>query len=387
MSDLEREIRRALKGMLDPVEPVRSLPGNTVRRAKVRRFLSAAIAGSLVVLVIAATSWAVIAIRQGALEDSPRVGGSSPAPDEAAPPRLYLAGDGELWMVDLAGRARHVKLPELSPGDPPYRIVRRGERLVAWGYETYLLDPELESQPQVLINDSLFFIPSSRDDRVWVGIPDSDSQEGGLEAVREVSVNGQVTVPDVRPPDGKWPERSLDDGLVFTEEGQKIVWDPVTEDVVFRFEAGDLGPTHGNLIAWCNASCESVNITDVATGSQMTVEPPPGFAAFDVWAGMFSPDGTTLALPVRRDVRDIDDAGSEVQLGLVDVTDGTARVVEGSNVRDGYNFVAWTSSGEHVFFTGGVRFEDRSIVVYRMGDESAQLLQVNVGDFFGAAAL
>jgi hypothetical protein len=290
-------------------------------------------------------------------------------------------------MVDLAGRARHVKLPELSPGDPPYRIVRRGERLVAWGYETYLLDPELESQPQVLINDSLFFIPSSRDDRVWVGIPDSDSQEGGLEAVREVSVNGQVTVPDVRPPDGKWPERSLDDGLVFTEEGQKIVWDPVTEDVVFRFEAGDLGPTHGNLIAWCNASCESVNITDVATGSQRTVEPPPGFAAFDVWAGMFSTDGTTLALPVRRDVRDIDDAGSEVQLGLVDVTDGTARVVEGSNVRDGYNFVAWTSSGEHVFFTGGVRFEDRSIVVYRMGDESAQLLQVNVGDFFGAAAL
>src|SRR5438552_4602217 len=61
---------------------------------------------------------------------------------ETPSPRLFLAGDGELWVVDVAAeRVRHVKLPQLAPGDPPDRIVRRGNRFVLWGYDTYVLKP------------------------------------------------------------------------------------------------------------------------------------------------------------------------------------------------------------------------------------------------------
>jgi hypothetical protein len=40
-------------------------------------------------------------------------------PERARPPELVLAGDGEMWVVDVAAeRARHVRVRELSPGGP-----------------------------------------------------------------------------------------------------------------------------------------------------------------------------------------------------------------------------------------------------------------------------
>lgn len=49
-------------------------------------------------------------------------GAEPQAPAEPRAPRpaeLVLAGDGELWTVDVAsGRARHRKVEQLTPGDP-----------------------------------------------------------------------------------------------------------------------------------------------------------------------------------------------------------------------------------------------------------------------------
>jgi hypothetical protein len=62
--------------------------------------------------------------------------------------RLVLAGDQELWVVDVAGgTVRHRRLPQLSPWDPPYRIVRRGDKLVLWSYQTLTLDPNSATTP------------------------------------------------------------------------------------------------------------------------------------------------------------------------------------------------------------------------------------------------
>jgi hypothetical protein len=395
MSDLEQEIRRALRGMLDPIEPPRSLPRRTLRRARVRRAFYAIVSGSIAMLVIAGVSWGAIAINHdGGLP--PDVADDPPAP-QASGPRLYLTGDGELWRVDLEGNVKHVVLSQLTPGDPPYRIVRREERLVAWGYETLLLDPDLESPPRVLIPDSWFFIPSAYEDRVWVSIMDPETRDTdhAYEFIREVNVEGEVTVHDVRAPGGRWPERALEAGLVFSSNEGWIVWDPVSNDVVFRFDADNLGPAYGNLIAWCDAGCRSVHITDVSTGSDKTVEPPDGWSAFDVWAGAFSPDGTTIAVPVRRNIA-TGDSESELQLALIDLENEAVTTVRQSDVREGYNFVAWTFSSEYVFLTSGQGSEDRTsgqgseeprIIVYRMGDDAAERLEVDVGDFYGAAAL
>jgi hypothetical protein len=48
--------------------------------------------------------------------------------------------------------------------------------------------------------------------------------------------------------------------------------------------------------------------------------------------------------------------------------------------------IAWSSTGDEVFLSGGERFKGRMIVRYRLGDELAAPLHVEVGDFYGMAA-
>lgn len=307
-------------------------------------------------------------------------------------PRLFLAGDGELWAVDVSEeRVQHVELPELSPGDPPHRIVRRGDRLVLWGYTTYALDPGLEDGPRTIARDSWIFIPSAHENRVWVGFldPESPETERALRALREVTADGEVTVPDVRPPGGAWPELALDAGLLFyaehSEDGHLIeVWDPEAQRVVDRFsdaEIGDLGPAHGDVLVSCLEPCNELRLTDVTEDTARSIPAPSGLV-FDVWEAEFSPGGELIAVPAHtRGDRD-----GDRQLALVDIAAGAATIIEGSTVPDGYNFVAWSASGQYVFLTGEKAFRDRVIVGYRLGDASAERLAVDVGAFFGMVA-
>jgi hypothetical protein len=53
-------------------------------------------------------------------------------------------------------------------------------------------------------------------------------------------------------------------------------------------------------------------------------------------------------------------------------------------VPDGYVYVAWSSSGDRVFLTGGS--ERRAVVTYRLGALRARRLRVHGGQFHGVAA-
>jgi hypothetical protein len=146
-----------------------------------------------------------------------------PAPHPASPRTLVLAGDGELTVVDVG--AECLEFPQLRPGDPPYRIVRRANRLVLYGGDTYALDLDLRAPPEKL-GQSWFFIPSSKS--VWLARLDPESPETvrALESVREVTVEGRVTVPEVVPLGGRWPVGAVDDALVFeSRPGGLEVWD------------------------------------------------------------------------------------------------------------------------------------------------------------------
>jgi len=304
---------------------------------------------------------------------------ASPLPS----PRLFLAGDSELWVVETGtGKVRHLRVPELSAGDAPYRILRRGNRLVLWGGATYVRNPNLAKPAVPLAEDAGFFIPSAREDRVWLGIfePNSNAM---LAAVREVTVTGEVTVPDTKPPGGRWPDAAVTDGLLFsTDAGAELLWDPLSRRALRRLPITHPGPSFGNLVASCERRCEALRLTDADTGASRTIAVPDGFDSFDPWDGAFSPGGSLLALPVKLQAR----ANSEFALGLVDVRRGLVRVVVGSFVPSGYTLVAWSSSGEDVFLTGGKRFRKRVIVSYRLGFERAKPLDVSVGDFYGIAS-
>jgi hypothetical protein len=307
---------------------------------------------------------------------------STPIPP-ATESRLFLSGDGEMWIVGTdSGSVRHLRLPELSPGDPPNRIARRGNKLVLWGYTTYVLDPLADIRPKILVKDSLVFMPSAAPDRIWVGVGTDTSS---ITALREVSIDGRVTFPDTKPPIPSWPVAALDSGLVFQFPNRRLeVWNPQTGEVVRHLGAGFPVASNRNVLAWCDGVCATLHVTHVDTGEDMEVTPPAGTSGFD--RGAFSPDGETIAVAVH--TRPVLEGLTTLrsQLALIDVRTGTARLVNGTVVKGTYAFVAWAPSGGAVFITGGNQFEERSIVEYTLGTGTVRRLAVEVGNFYGMAA-
>jgi hypothetical protein len=382
------EVKQRLGRELGRIQPAPDGLDKTLRlvrrRERTRRAAAAAV-GLLLVPGLALGGW--LAFRSEPQLAGPRPAATSGPVVGPSEPRLVLAGDGELWVVDVAGASvRHRRLPQLSSGDPPYRMLRRGDRLVLWSYQTLTLDPGGTAQPRVLVADSWIFIPSATPDRIWVGIldPRSPETERRLAAVREVAVDGRVTVGDVRPPGGRWPVAATSSALVFQSQGsgqggrgQLELWNPRTGKVLWRLPGDYPVASYVDLLAWCRQSCARLQVTNVATGKQIQVRPPAGAAGFAPEQGVFSPDGKLLAVPVR--------TGPMWQLALVDVGTGTAKRVKGAAVQQDSVFVDWSASGETVFLAGG-RPGDQRILVYRVGTASARRLPVKVGDFFGMAA-
>jgi hypothetical protein len=255
------ELRDMIGRELERIEP---LPGGldaTLRRVlrrRSRRRVAAGVLGLGLVVALAAGLWA--ALPGGGPSPISSTGPpTSVSPSTSAPGHagtsLYLAGDGELWVVDISRlEVRHIDMRELSPGDPPHRIVARDGRLVAWGYKTYVLDPGHEDHPRVLVDDSLFFLPSAAEDRVWAVIPKGDDPGTGLpvRAVREITVDGEVTVPDSTLPPGAWPEAAVGEFILFSRPRLEdiAVWDPRTGSVVRTLPGDGSSLGGGSLVAW-----------------------------------------------------------------------------------------------------------------------------------------
>lgn len=376
MDDLVERLHRDLEGIDVGPPPFDDVTRRVARRAR-RRRVGAGVLGVAVTAVVIAGAWAA-ADREGDGTTAPVAPGPVDVDD-----RLFLAGDGEAWIVDPATEtARHLPDEDLPPGDAPFRVVRRADSLVAWAYRTLVAHPAPDPTFDVLVHDSLFFIPSSAPDRVWVGIIDEANDDGRLTAVREVAIDGSVTVPDTRPPDGAWPVAAVDGNLVFQRSGELVVWDPGTGREVDRLPGELPVAWHGSVIAWCDGPCRSLALKDERTGTAITVQPPAGATGFEALDGAFSPDGRTLAVAVRKG----DGEEADRQLALIDVASGGIAVVDGASVPTPYVFIDWTPAGDSVFITGGQLARHRQIVEYRVGDAAAHVLDVAVGDFYGMAA-
>jgi hypothetical protein len=295
-------------------------------------------------------------------------GCGSAEPHASIGPKLYFAGDNELWIADAgSGRVWHRFSSQLEGGDPPHKVLARGRRVIM-------------GRPY---GNRAFFLPSARRDRVWV--VDLRSFSGTAFAVREVTVDGETTVSARRMPNPRWPLGAVRDGLLLEGNGQVMVWDPRSDRVVHHlaFPAGLLGPSGGDVVTACvDVYCPVLRMIDIDSGS-VRVARAPVHAAFEPWAGAFSPDGRLLALALRGPGQP---ATTARRLALVDVATGRVAVVRGSEVAAGYNLVAWSADGEHVFITGGARGARRTVVGYRLGTVRARTLDVTVGDFYDFAA-
>jgi hypothetical protein len=301
------------------------------------------------------------------------------------PAELVLAGDGELWVVDVAtGRTRHRVVEELAPGDPPHRVVRRGDRFVLLGRGGTYTMRDADAPLERLAAKTWFFIPSATEDRVWLAFLERDqpATSARLAAIREVTADGRVTVPDAAPPGGAWPLSAVQSGIVYEDHGALVVWDPATRAEVRRLTSGIPGPGHGDvLVTAVPDDCGDLVLTDIGTGHADRVAPVVAGGCWGIFDAAFSPDGSKLAIAFGRA-----SAHVATRLVLIDVASATARSIPGSEVPDGYVFVDWSAAGDQVFITGGERFKARRIVAYRLGDEAARPLAVDVGDFYDMAA-
>jgi hypothetical protein len=296
------------------------------------------------------------------------VGCGRDVPRGANGPRLYLAGDRELWVVDVAHQSvRHLSRPTLAPGDAPHRILARGRRLVMGA----------------AFGDSAFFLPSQHRNRVWV--VDVGGGRNTVRAVREVTVDGVTTEPASVPPLRRWPLAAVDGGLLLSSRVGLEVWDPRTGRVVrtLPVDPGTLGPTSGDTVVTCpEPGCHALQLTDSRTGAARTVAAPAGGFTFEPWGAAFSPDGTLLAVPIRVV------ADGPRELAMVDVARGRVAVVPASAVSPGYTLVAWSAGGDDVFLSGGGAYATpRVLVGYRIGAPRAQEIHVRVGDFYDLAAI
>jgi len=313
--------------------------------------------------------------------------------------RLYMAShsasggylEGVVKVFEVAsGDTRAVEVPELG-GDATHWIVPRGDRLVYWagGDAVYSTDLELEGPPLKLGEASpwLTFIPSAEPDRVWLIEHGGDS----IESVREVTTKGRVTVPAVRPWQGRWPDSAVNQGLVFPTENGTTVWSPTSGETILELPPGNMIAAHGDLVASCSFPADGFRITDVASGEERWIGSPAELGRFECGPGAFSPDGRHLIVTI---LPTGFEPAAEVRFALVDVEGDAAKVVSGATVGGspeghGYLDIAWAPTSDAVYIgngNGGSLHIPGGVLEYRIGEERAAPLPVGDNDFVRMAA-
>jgi hypothetical protein len=267
------------------------------------------------------------------------------------PPDGEAVTDENMSIVDLTtGEVTDRNLSEWGAGDAQFKLEEIGDELVFRGSDghdagAFVVDADLTGEAR-LIGEAWYFVPSATTGRVWLALLAEPLPEHArpLRAVREVTLDGEVTVDDARPPSDN-VVGALESGIVLQDDGL-VVWDPVTETEVTRLDGVFPVDSHGDVLAWCDYECPEVHIDDIGAGTGTVATPDGPFRFSETYDGCFSPNGARLALEV-----ELDDGGS--RLGIVDVATGSTEVVKDIRLDHHFPLCAWSASGETVYFNSG----------------------------------
>lgn len=327
----------------------------------------------IVLLLVAGLAVAILVARAGRDE------GTAPSADDRTvaprPPatRLFLqllTGGEPLAVVDPAsGTLRLLELPTAG-GDWLDRLHRTGDRFVWQGPGgTYAIDADLRGPFQRISRWA--FLPSARDGRVWFIVGDQTRRGRPLSAI-EMTVRGEVKrrLNLGRPCRGPIVQ-ALASTFVCQEDRSLLAFDLATGKTLSRVAGLFPFAADGTILVSCGRRCDAVRLTDIRTGRQASVEPPAPYRPVVGYDGAFSPDGRLVAVPVAP--RGVAGTSGRLRVALVDVRHATAQVIPGSRLAADYRKLAWSSSGELFFATGGGR-----LMRYRPGAARAEPLSVKL---------
>jgi hypothetical protein len=201
------------------------------------------------------------------------------------------------------------------------------------------------------------FVPSATEGRVWLAGVDCSRRT--MVGVREVTVDGEVTVSsDQRVPEG-WIAGAVEGGLVIQRRRELTVWDPRTRSSGRRLPLEGVGDAHGSRLIGCapRSRCRELVIVDAASGGAVAARPKRPYR-LDLGTE-FSPDGSLVATPAA--------AGRRWSVALVDTSSGRTTIVPGSRTGAAYPMLTWGDSKGWLFF----RADGDRIMAYRPGARRA----------------
>lgn len=226
------------------------------------------------------------------------------------------------------------------------------------------------------VDRSLTEVLSTCDDQFVVAPPDGFTPQPANTLTKLPEEMGRVWFVEI--PEGTIAVRA-DAGLIFKGEQTLEIWDPRTQETLEVLPGPFAVATHQNQIVACGP-CDQLELIDLDTGTQRTVDMPTEVASVDGYGGAFSPDGQYLAAPAYL----VEGNG----VVLVDFASGESSLVPGmTHPFDSYPQVAWSPDGEWLFYSvGGLTAETGRLFAYRPGDATAYEVPVTLDhQYYGMA--
>jgi hypothetical protein len=300
---------------------------------------------------------------------------------EGAGERLFLLGvpdsdhgavDGVfLYTMDAnTGVVQRQNLPKLGIGDPLQFFDVTGGRLVYYGINgtTFSIDTDLRGPP-IRLGPSLTFVPSATDGRVWLEGPiRASSDPDRYIPIKEVTVDGNVVIAgrSTRPPcPGPGIAAAVRQAVLCQAPPNMIASDPRTGRRIGRVPGSIPLATGGDLVASCTNPCPKLVVSDPVAGKTLRIDPQPGFEWQTGYEGAFSPDGTRVAVPVKPTKSRPGPREHTMRVAIVNLQDRSARLIHGSEIREG-GALDFSSSGESLFF----ETPEGDVMEYRPGERS-----------------
>jgi hypothetical protein len=330
------------------------------------------IAASVIVVVALIGGAAALSGRRTASGD-PQTRQTRFAPVSGDGGVIVTISRGTFFRADLrAGTITPARPPKGTIlHDPTHLVRRQGFLVFATDGQAFAANIRLEG-PVRPLGLALDVFPAARDDRLWL-------VDQTRVTMHEIDLGGRVTSPQLVVPADAVPWATVETGIVVREPSGRderlAVIDPANGA---RTVVGDGEPiaASGRLVVYADTSGARVRVRDVVARTTRDFAPPAGSRYTST--GALSPDGRRLALFLTRDPL----AGA-VELVVIDLADGSVRIVEHSRVGDRARtaHVVWSSRGDAVFFGG--RFG--RLQMWRTGEASARSLPMATATAFVAS--
>lgn len=278
-----------------------------------------------------------------------------------------VAGSGyeEALVLDVATAATHtVTLEHKVPGDSVNDLLTVGPFLVYPGDRATYAAPLFATDRPRRLGRATFNLASASPGRVWLVATTRNDRRVPVTA-QQVAVDGTRRGKRHRLPLGTTPVADTSAGLLLSDGGAAVVWDPVTRGFGSRLPSGSLVDAQGPTIVWgldCSAAsyCRSLRVLGVTSGQTRDVAAPPGSAGWVSTWGQGSRDAISEVGGLAA-VRAASAPGTPPpsELYIIDLSTGAVTLVPGM-AANAYARVAWLPDAPVV----ATQRDDGAIVTY-----------------------